>query len=501
MSVTFKRRQFMRSALAAIPAAALPFGRLFAATGSAPVADVEAVTGTGKEIILKGADVQDLAARLRGELLLRNSAGYDTARRAWNGAFDRHPALIARCSGPADVMEAVKFAASNQLLLSVRGGGHSLSGQSVCEKGLMIDLSLMNSARVDPVRRVATIEGGALLGALDRESLAHGLATTAGTVSHTGVGGLTLGGGFGRLGRRFGLACDNVRAIDVVTADGKFLTASAQENKDLFWGLRGGGGNFGVATSFDFQLHPVDPLMLGGELAYSFADAPAVLKFLFDFAPEMPEELNLDLGLIRLPDDQRFLSVDVCYSGPIAAGEKVLAPLRQIRKPMADHVVPTPYVKLQKSADESLAHGKKYYLKGGFVQKTTAALIDVAMATVADAKLPVVQGVSMQPAGGAIKRVNPTATAFAQRAIQYNSFVLAVWEDPALSESVGQWARSAWKNIEPHTHGFYVNEYNEDGARMKATYGVNYDRMVALKTKFDPNNLFRLNANVVPAKA
>jgi hypothetical protein len=499
MSVTLKRRQFMRSALAAIPAAALPFGTLFAATDVAVIDDVEAVTGEGKQIILKGTDVKDFAASLRGDLLLRNSAGYDTARRAWNGAFDRHPALIARCSGPADVMAAVKFAASNQLLLSVRGGGHSLSGQSVCEKGLMIDLSQMNGARVDPVSRIATIEGGALLGALDREALAHGLATTAGTVSHTGVGGLTLGGGIGRLCRRFGLACDNVRAIDVVTADGKFVTASAQQNKDLFWGLRGGGGNFGVATSFDFQLHPVDPMMLGGELTYSFADAPAVLKFLFDSAPEMPEELNVDMSVLRQPNDQRILTLDFCYSGGIEAGEKVIAPYRQIRKPIADGVKPTPYVKLQQSGDEASAAGQKYYIKGGFVQQTSAALIDVAIATIADAKLPVVQVVSMQTAGGAIKRVNPTATAFAQRAIQFNSFVLAAWQDPGLSDPAGQWAKSAWKNVEPHTRGFYVNEFNEDAGRMKATYGVNYDRLVALKTKFDPNNLFRLNANVAPA--
>src|SRR3954471_8729637 len=279
MRTSLPRRRFLRSAAAI--SAALPFTKLLAADG-APLADLEAVTGDGKQIFLKRSDVRDLATRLRGDVLLADSAGYDTARHGWNGAFDRHPALIARCTGAADVMEAVSFAASNDLLLSVRGGGHSLSGQSVCEKGLMIDLSQMNSARVDPVKRMATIEGGALLGALDREALALGLATTAGTVSHTGVGGLTLGGGFGRLGRRFGLACDNVRAIDVVTADGKFLTASAEENKELFWGLRGGGGNFGVATSFDFQLHPVDPMMIGGELAYSFEDAPAVLKFMFE---------------------------------------------------------------------------------------------------------------------------------------------------------------------------------------------------------------------------
>jgi FAD/FMN-containing dehydrogenase len=495
-----QRRQFVRSALVAAPALALP-GFLSAAENSAIPQDVEALSLQGKEILLKGSDVRDLAARLRGDLMLRDSAGYDSARRLWNGAFDRHPALIVRCSGLADVMEAVKFAASNQLLLSVRGGGHSLSGQSACDKGMMIDLSQMNSARVDPVRRVATIEGGALLGALDREALAHGLATTAGTVSHTGVGGLTLGGGFGRLGRRFGLACDNVRAIDVVTADGKFLTASAQENKELFWGLRGGGGNFGVATSFDFQLHPVDPVMVGGELAYSFADAPAVLKYMFESAPETPEELNMDISLVRLPNDQRLLAVDVCFSGTTAGADKALAGMRSVAKPIADSVKPTPYVKLQQSADEKAAHGGKYYIKGGFVQKTSEALIDTVMATVADAKLPLVQAVQMQPSGGAIARVSPTATAFAQRAVQFNMFVLAAWQDPAQSDAVGQWARGAWKKIEPHTHGFYVNEFNEDAGRIQATYGVNYSRLVALKQKMDPNNLFRLNANVAPAKA
>jgi hypothetical protein len=495
-----KRRQFIHTALAAIPAVAMP--RFASATdAAAPLPDVEALTSDRKEIFLKGADVKDFAARLRGELLLRDSAGYDTARQAWNGAFDRHPALIARCSGPADVMEAVKFAASHQLLLSVRGGGHSLSGQSVCEKGLMIDLSQMNSARVDPVRRIASIEGGALLGALDRESLVHGLATTAGTVSHTGVGGLTLGGGFGRIGRKFGMTCDNVRAIDVVTADGKFITASAQQNKDLFWGLRGGGGNFGVATSFEFQLHPVDPIMLGGELAYSFEDAPKVLEFFLGFAANAPDELNLDLSVVRLPNDQRFVGIDVCYCGPHADGEKVLAPLRQIRKPVRDTVVPTPYVQLQSSGDEGTAHGHKFYIKGGFVQKTTPALIDAIMATIGEATLPVVQAVVLPQGGGAYARVKPGATAFAQRAAPHNMFVFTRWDDAAQTEAVGSWSRAAWKKLESHTHGFYVNEFNDDSARMRDTYGPNYDRMVALKTKFDPANLFRLNANVAPKGA
>jgi hypothetical protein len=495
-----KRRQFLHTALAAVPAVALP-RFVSAAESTATPADVDALSLQGKEIVLKGADVKDLAARLRGELLLRDSAGYDGARRIWNGAFDRHPAMIVRPSGAADVMEAVKFASANQLLLSVRGGGHSLSGQSVCEKGMMVDLSQMNGARVDPKRRIATIEGGALLGALDREALAHGLATTAGTVSHTGVGGLTLGGGFGRLARHFGLACDNVRAIDLVTADGKFLTASEQENKDLFWGLRGGGGNFGIATSFDFQLHPVDPIMLGGDLIYSFEDAPKVLEFYFGFAETQPDELNIDVSLVRLPNDKRFLSLDLCYSGPVAAGEKAIAPLRAFRKPIEDSVKPTPYVELQKSSDVATAHGHKFYIKAGFLQTTTSALIDDIVATIAGARLPVINAVSLPQGGGAIARVKAGATAFAQRAAPHNMFVMSRWDDPALNDEAGNWTRSAWKKLEPHTHGFYVNEFNDDSSRMRETYGPNYDRMVALKTKYDPGNQFRLNPNVPPKAA
>jgi hypothetical protein len=497
MNIVLPRRQFIRSAVAV--SAALPFGRLFAADDASAPADVEAVTSDGKQFMLKGTDIQELAGSLRGDLMLAGSAGYDDARKIWNAAFDKHPALIVRCSGPADVMTAVKFAASHSLLLAVRGGGHSLSGQSVCEKGMMLDLSQMNSARVDPAKRLAWIEGGALLGALDREALSQGLATTAGTVSHTGVGGLTTGGGFGRLGRRFGLACDNVRSFDVVTADGKYLTASAQQNKELYWGLRGGGGNFGVVTSFEFQLHPVDPLMIGGDLDYAWQDAPAMLKFLFDFCAHAPDELNVDFAVVRLPNDTRFLTLDVCYSGPRDQAAKVLAPLREFRKPTRDSVGPAPYVKLQASSDKASEHGHKHYIKGGFVHKPSDALIDALIATIDQAKLPVVQAVSLPQAGGAISRQKPDATAFAQRTVQHLIFTSAHWDDPALGDAVGEWTRSAWPKLEPFTHGFYVNEYRpEDAARLSTTYGGNFERLVALKSKVDPNNLFRLNANVAP---
>jgi len=498
MSV-MQRRAFLRSSLAAAPAAMLPFGGLFAATTNAAAADVEAVTGDGKEIVLRGSDVVALQSSMRGELLLAQSAGYDTARRVWNGAFDRRPALIARCTGAADVAEAVKFAAAHQLLVSVRGGGHSLSGLSVCDKGLMIDLSQMNGVRVDPVRKVAFVEGGALLGALDREALALGLATTAGTVSHTGVGGLTLGGGFGRLCRRFGLACDNVRSIDLVGADGKFLNASNQQNQDLFWGLRGGGGNFGIATAFEFQLHPVDPIMLGGDLMFSWDDAPAMLKFFFDYAKEAPDELNADVATVRLPNDQRFVSLGICYSGDHAKGEKVLAPLRQFRKPIADRIALTPYVTQQQASDAATAHGRRYYIKAGFVQKASPGFIDTMIGIVGDANLPQVQAVSVPQGGGAIRRVKPNATAFAQRAADHNAFLFTSWTNPAQNDDVSAWIKSAWAKLEPHTYGFYVNEFNvEDAARLRTTYGDNYPRLVDLKTKVDPDNLFRLNANVAP---
>jgi FAD/FMN-containing dehydrogenase len=310
---------------------------------------------------------------------------------------------------------------------------------------------------------------------------------------------LTLGGGFGRLCRRFGLACDNVRSIDVVTADGKFLNASQQQGADLFWGLRGGGGNFGVATSFEFQLHPVDPIMLGGDLMFSWEDAPAVLGFFFDYAKQAPDELNADVAVVRLPDDQRFVSLEICYSGDHAQGEKVLAPLRKFRKPIVDKIAPTPYVTLQQSSDAATAHGRRYYIKAGFVQKASPEFIDTMIGIIGDANLAQVQAVSVPQGGGAIRRVKPNATAFAQRAADHNAFLFTSWTDPAQNDAVSAWIKSAWAKLEPHTHGFYVNEFNaEDAARLRTTYGGNFDRMVDLKTKVDPNNLFRLNANVAP---
>ena len=493
-----KRREFCGSTLAAL-ATATPLNRLLAAAAAPITGELAAVTGAGKQILLAKSDLEDLRAGLRGALLLSGDDGYDQARRAWNGAFDRHPALIARCAGAADVRMAVNFARAHELLVAVRGGGHSFSGQSVCDHGLMIDLSPMKGIRVDPLAKTASVAPGVLLGEFDREAQAFGLATTAGTVSHTGVSGLTLGGGFGRLCRKFGLAADNLQAVDIVTADGSFRRASSHENSDLFWGVRGGGGNFGVVTSLEFRLHPVGPTLLGGGLLYSWEHARDVLPFLAAFAKDAPDDINTDLFLTKLPDGQRVVGVDICYCGDFPAGERVIAPLRAFRKPIIDTVRPTPYVELQRQDDETLRHGRGYYIKSGFLDRLDAPLMDEAIARFESSPLSELDFIFVHH-GGAVARLPNDATAFSHRAARHTIIIEARWDNPAEAEKNMEWARGIWPSFEPYTDGFYVNElsYDESERRIRATYGSSYDRLVALKNRYDPTNLFRLNANVKP---
>lgn len=497
-----RRRTFCGASFAALASAALPFEKLcFAeipAGRSAP--DVPAMTGAGKQITLRAAEIDDFRAGLRGTLLLSDDAGYEQARRIWNGAFDRRPVLIARCAGAADVMRSVAFARAHELLTAVRGGGHSLSGQSVCDGGLMIDLSAMRGIRIDPVARTARVEPGVLLGEFDREAQAFGLVTPAGTVSHTGVAGLTLGGGFGRLARKHGLACDNLRAADVVTADGRLVHASETENSDLLWGLRGGGGNFGVVTSFEFQLHPSSAVLLGGPIIYPLDQAREVLRFYADFSHEPPDEVYADAVLTSLPDGQRVLVVDTCYAGSIAAGERAFAPLRRLGKALRDAIAPTPYLALQTSNDATFAPGRRYYLKGGFVPHIDADLVDALVERFRAAATPAV-AVLFAHIGGAAGRVAPTATAFWHREARSNVLVAAMWEDPGQTEALLALARSMYRTaVEPHVRGFYVNDVTVDDSprEVDANYGSNLARLAALKTRYDPRNLFRLNANVAP---
>jgi FAD/FMN-containing dehydrogenase len=493
-----KRRTFVESALYLGAAAMVPARRALASSG-----EVAVLTSAGKQLIITGSEIDDLRGSLRGQLLTAGQSGYEQSRKIWNGSFDRKPALIARASGAADIAEVVKFASAHSLLLAVRGGGHSLSGQSVCEGGLMLDLSRMRGIRVDPVARTARVEPGVLLGELDREAQFFGLATPAGTVSHTGAAGLTLGGGFGRLGRRFGLACDNLRAADVIGANGQYVRAGERENSELLWGLRGGGGNFGIVASFEYQLHPVQPMMYGGALVFPFDQARDVLRFFADFIAGAPDELYVDAALMNIPQLGKVLAFDVCYSGPINKAEAVLRPLREIREPLQDALGPASYVTLQSANDGQWAAGRGYYERSGFIGAIEPALIDMAIERVASSSLAGV-GVVVTHQGGAIARVRPNATAFWNRLATHTLIVHADWDDPkdrTAGDARMQWARDTWREFEPHTSGFYVNTVAADDPqqRVRATYGDNYLRLVKLKNQYDPTNLFRRNANIPPA--
>jgi len=492
-----QRRHFIGSVLAA--AASAPLARALAAAAAPVAGDIPATRLGGGATVLTPAMVRDFRASLRGPVLLPGEDGYDRARRVWNGMIDRRPALIARCTGAADVARSVQFARANDLLVAVRGGGHSTSGQSVCDGGLMIDLADLRGVRVDPKARRARVPGGSLLGELDREAQFFGLATTAGTVSHTGAAGLTLGGGFGRLGRRFGLTCDNLASVDLVTADGQVLRASDDENPDLFWGLRGGGGNFGVATSFEYRLHPVNPTVLGGPLIYPWAQARDVLDFFVAFTTNLPDELNLDCAIVAPPGGKPAVILEVCYSGDPARGEKLIAPLRAFGKPLVDQVKAMPYLALQSGGDEGNAPGRNYYVKSGFVATPDPRLFDALLAGFepAPGRATVLL---LQQLGGAISRVRPDATAFNHRDARFDLVVLGSWEDPAQSPVHSAWIKDYWNGLEAYTRGYYFNTTIGDSQeKVRANFGANYPRLARLKKRYDPGNLFRLNANVLPA--
>lgn len=451
----------------------------------------------GDDITLQGSAVEAFAASLRGDVLLASSPGYDLRRKVWNGMFDKHPALIACCTGASDVQKAVNFAREHRLLTAVRSGGHSVSGKSTCEGGLVIDLQQMQGVRVDPKAQRAYLQAGSRLGLLDHETAAHKLATTAGTYSITGAAGLTLGGGFGRLGRRFGLACDNVANFDVVTADGRFVQANDNENTDLYWGLRGGGGNFGVVTAMEYRLHPMDPTILGGWVTWPWEQARDATRFYRDVAMEAPETVHL-MPVWYWQDSKPVFGVEICWSGEHSAGEEWSKKLRAFGKPQEDTVKLMPYVAIQSSGDADSPPGIHAYAKNGFVGELKDDGIDLMLDTFR--RTPGLYSMFMDHCGGAYKRMAPDATAFPRRDM---NFVLAIWGDwesgEGDDEKVAQ-MRATWKELEPLTQGFYINYVGTDNAapRDRENYGANYQRLVALKTKYDPTNQFRLNANVPP---
>jgi FAD/FMN-containing dehydrogenase len=442
--------------------------------------------------------VREFAAGLRGEIVRPEEDGYDAARAVFNGMIDKRPALIVRCAGTSDVIRGVDFAHAHDLLLAVRSGGHNVAGKAVCDGSLMLDLSPMKGMRVDPARRRARAQSGLTLGEFDHETQAFGLATPLGVVSMTGIAGLTLGGGLGWLNGKHGLACDNLLSADVVTADGRLLTASEEENEDLFWGIRGGGGNFGVVTSFEYRLHPVGPVLAGG-LRYPAAKARDVLRFYHEFASGCPDELSISASLGRAPDGSLVAGITVCYCGAIEEGERVLRPLRAFGSPLEDGIRPMAYTALQSAPDEGFPPGQQHYWKSSNLEHLSDEAIEVMVRLVKEMPSPS-SGVGLQQMHGAASRVDPAATAFPHRDEHYDLLILSQWANPADSEENVRWTRELFEAMQPFVgKGVYVSNLGEEeGDRVKEAYGEHYERLVALKDRYDPTNLFRLNQNVKP---
>jgi FAD/FMN-containing dehydrogenase len=444
--------------------------------------------------------IGELRATLRGPLLQPGDPGYDTARTIDNAMIDRRPALIARCAGVADVLGAVRFARTHHLLVSVRAGGHNVAGNAVCDGGLMIDLSPMKGLRVDPGGRTVHAQAGVTWGDFDAETQAFGLATTGGVISTTGVAGLTLGGGVGWLNGRFGLACDNLISADVVTADGQFLRASEQENAELFWGLRGGGGNFGIVTSFEYRLHPVGPTMLGGPVFHPAARARDVLRFYREFSAGEPDELTTYAGLLTGPDGTPLVGIVPCYAGPPEQGEKLVERLRRFGPPVADMIGPMPYLAVQRMFDAAFPPGRYNYWKSSLAPELSDQLIDAVVDHVARVPSPH-SAVMLEHYHGAYSRKPPTATAYSHRRTTYDVVIIANWTDPADHDRNIAWARDLFAAVQPQvSRAVYVNflDRDEGADRIRAAYGENYDRLVALKRKYDPTNFFRMNQNIRP---
>jgi FAD/FMN-containing dehydrogenase len=462
--------------------------------------DLRIATGEGSDVILEEATVQDFAAQLRGPLLRPGDTGYDAARAVWNGMIDRSPALIARCTGVADVMAAVRFARTHEILVSVKGGGHNITGNAVCEGGLMIDLAPMKSVRVDPIGRTARADAGLTWGEYNHETQAFGLASTGGVVSTTGIAGLTLGGGLGWLMGKHGLSCDNLLSADLVTADGEFLTASAEQNPELFWGLRGGGGNFGVVTSFEYRLHPVGPV-LAGMVVHPMAKAREVLRFYRDYARSCPDELTAFAGMLTSPDGEPVVAIIVGYIGEHAEGERLVAPVRKFGTPLVDTIAPTSYVELNKLFDATFPYGGvQRYWKSSFLKELGDDVLEILVDRAGTMRSPM-SLVGFFHVHGAATRVDPNATAFGPRADQWDYDVISQWNDPAEAAAHIPWTREFWSAVEPFASGeVYVNHLDsEEGTtRIRAAYRHGYDRLVALKNKYDPTNLFRLNQNIKP---
>ena len=468
------------------------------------------VRTTAEPRITVGRDAVDgLARAFRGELIGPDDPGYEQARRVWNGLIDKRPALIARCTGAADVMAAVNFARTHNLPLSVRGGGHNVAGKALCDDGLVVDLSLMRATRVDPVRRIAQVQAGATLGDLDHETQAFGLAVPVGLVTATGIAGLTLHGGMGWLTRQYGLALDNLVSVDVVTADGQWHQASENADADLFWALCGGGGNFGVVTSFEFRAHPVGPEVWFGVTMYPISQAGAVLRFVRDFLHEAPPELGVLATLWTAPDENSVplpcrgapvVIVLACYHGPIENGEEAIRPLRRIAAPLADLSGPRPFLEVQKFFDADYPNGRLYYWKSVYLEDLSDEVIAAAIDHAATRPSPLTS-LDLWFLEGAMNRVPAARTAFARRDVKYALAIESNWTDSAQSDANIAWSRGVFDDLQRFARGTYLNfpGFTEDADRLlQGAYGENYERLLAIKTKYDPDNLFHGVLNIAP---
>ncbi len=465
----------------------------------------------GQRTNIAGAVDHEFQAQLRGDVLVPGDPGYDQARAIWNGMIDQSPGAIVRCRNTADVVAAVNLAREHDLLLSVRGGGHNVAGHALCDGGLMIDLSQMTGIHVDPQARTARVQPGVDLGDLDAETQLFGLAAPTGIVSKTGLAGLTLGGGFGYLTRKYGYTADNLLSAEVVTPDGRVLRAAEDENADLFWGIRGGGGNFGVVTSFEYELHPVGPTVLGGVALYPIERANALMRFYRDFAAGAPRELG-SAFVIRLAPPAPFLpqslhgkpicGLIICYAGDIEEGQRVLQPLRRFGEPLADKIGPKPFLGVQSMLDKGQPEGNQYYWKSEYLSQLRDEAIDTIITYGATMSSPLSRVIVMQ-LGGAARDIDETATAVGHRDAE---FVLAInngWRDPAQNDRQVQWTRDFWTAMQPFADvGAYVNFLSADEGqdRVRAAYGDEiYERLARVKAKYDPHNLLRRNQNIQPA--
>jgi hypothetical protein len=454
--------------------------------------------------------LSELEASFAGDLVRPDDATYDRHRAVWNGSIDRHPALIARCTRGSDVSAAVTFARRIGLPLAIKGGGHSFPGQSVCDDGIVIDLGEMKGIDIDPQARTARAEAGVLLGELDRETQAYGLAVPAGIVTHTGLAGLTLGGGIGWLQRKYGLTIDQLLSVDLITAEGELVKASETENADLFWGIRGGGGNFGVVTKFEFHLNPLGPNVVAGPVFWPIEDSPDVLRFYRDWIAEAPDDLMTIVIHRKAPPlpfvppelhGELVVAVVCCYAGSVEAGKEAVAPLKAFGSPVLDLCEPKPFLEHQSMFDPSFPHGQWYYMRACDVAELTDEVIDITVEHAMRIRSPLTAFPIWQM-GGAISRVGEDETAFSGRGAGHTFNITAATAGRDGFDEERDWVRDFWSALEPHhTSGVYVNFLmNEGEDRVREAYGPQkYDRLKALKRRYDPDNLFQLNQNIPPA--